>query len=414
MRSEAIEQDLIEELIKGQGLPALARVLAEHFQNPVVITDAAYRVLALQTFSKLPPIDLEYLPLPLPDGGALARLKNKVIRGYLDTGKNGVVPYVQTTIGADDLAGFLLVLEQDREWPEEQNEPLLKTAKLVLVEMLKQRAVLETERKFKGELIGDLLYNNFESVEAIAGRGRRWGWDLLRPYALAVLELDQEEPYPDQWKTMELFENLVSNFLENYKPDSIYAQRGNQLILLVPYTSETKKAAVKEEVNALISQLKKLVCARLPKKTFSAGVGYFYDSAGELYRSFQEAKTALELSKYFGGTDGLEYFDELGFLRLLYQLGEQVLKEFADGFLAPLRQHDAGHDSHLVDSLKVFFQCDCDLNQTADQLFIHVNTLRYRLKKIQEVLGVDLNKMDTRTNLYIALKAAAIADSRAK
>ncbi len=74
-------------------------------------------------------------------------------------------------------------------------------------------------------------------------------------------------------------------------------------------------------------------------------------------------------------------------------------------FIFPLVTYDKKHDTHLVQTLSIFFSNKFSYTQTSKQLFIHINTLRARLKKIEELIYVDFKNTDNLMNLYIAIRA---------
>nr|NKC42071.1 PucR family transcriptional regulator [Lactobacillus mulieris] len=74
-------------------------------------------------------------------------------------------------------------------------------------------------------------------------------------------------------------------------------------------------------------------------------------------------------------------------------------------FILPLIMYDKKHNSHLVQTLSMFFSNNFSYTQTSKLLFIHINTLRARLKKIEELINVDFKNTDSLMNLYIAMRA---------
>ncbi|WP_258359075.1 PucR family transcriptional regulator [Moorella sulfitireducens] len=100
----------------------------------------------------------------------------------------------------------------------------------------------------------------------------------------------------------------------------------------------------------------------------------------------------------------LTFFDELGVLRLIFNLGEQELEDYYEENLGPLEKYDKEHNTNLLETLAVYLYASGDYNQAAMNMFVHVNTLRYRLKKVEEILGQDLRQLAVLVNLYTALQ----------
>ena len=91
-------------------------------------------------------------------------------------------------------------------------------------------------------------------------------------------------------------------------------------------------------------------------------------------------------------------------MRLLLKLEQQELEDFRTEVLGSLLKYDQENNLHLEETLLAYLSADGDLNVAGDRLFLHPNTLRYRLKKAAEVLDRDLASLENRMNLYIALK----------
>ena len=81
---------------------------------------------------------------------------------------------------------------------------------------------------------------------------------------------------------------------------------------------------------------------------------------------------------------------------------------FISRFVEPLARYDAAHTSDLQRTLEVYFACGGTLEEAARRLHIHVSTLRYRLKKASEVLGVDLRDSAEGLDVQVALRAARV------
>jgi len=104
-------------------------------------------------------------------------------------------------------------------------------------------------------------------------------------------------------------------------------------------------------------------------------------------------------------TDKPITFDSLGIYQLLLQLEDvPASRRFSDQIVGPLVAYDKNHRSSLVETIIAYFRHHGIISQTADALYIHRNTLSYRLDRIQELTGQDLENPDERLALQLALK----------
>ena len=133
---------------------------------------------------------------------------------------------------------------------------------------------------------------------------------------------------------------------------------------------------------------------------------------GEVPVSCREAKRAVEVAAVCGMTEPVVHYGELGVYLLLYRLqGTLELEEFKHTYLEPLLRYDAKHQGSLLHTLRVYFQCNGNARETAERLFIHYNTVTYRLDRIRTELGLRLDDPETRLQLQLAVKLVDIKDS---
>jgi PucR family transcriptional regulator, purine catabolism regulatory protein len=98
-------------------------------------------------------------------------------------------------------------------------------------------------------------------------------------------------------------------------------------------------------------------------------------------------------------------FNSLGIYQLLSQI-EYVdsVQRFAEQIIGPLAEYDRRHRGSLVETIDAYFQHHANVSQTAESLFIHRNTLLYRLERIQELTAQDIDQADMRLALQLALR----------
>ncbi len=131
------------------------------------------------------------------------------------------------------------------------------------------------------------------------------------------------------------------------------------------------------------------------------GVGTTVDNLKDLARSFKEARTALEVGKVFDTEKTIICYNNLGIARLIYQLPttlcESFLKEvFKRGSIESL-------DQETLFTIQKFFENNLNVSETSRKLFVHRNTLVYRLEKIKKITGLDLREFDHAIIFKIAL-----------
>jgi len=131
------------------------------------------------------------------------------------------------------------------------------------------------------------------------------------------------------------------------------------------------------------------------------GIGTVVVGVKDLARSFKEAQVSLEIGKVFDTEKSIVRYDNLGIARLIYQLPttlcEQFLREvFVKGSIESL-------DKETLFTIQKFFENSLNVSETSRKLFVHRNTLVYRLEKIKKLTGLDLREFDHAIIFKIAL-----------
>ena len=133
----------------------------------------------------------------------------------------------------------------------------------------------------------------------------------------------------------------------------------------------------------------------------TVGIGTVVTGIKDLARSFKEAQVALEVGKVFDTDKMIVSYDNLGIARLIYQLPttlcETFLKEiFKRGSIDSL-------DKETLFTIQKFFENNLNVSETSRKLFVHRNTLVYRLEKIRKLTGLDLREFDHAIVFKIAM-----------
>ena len=139
--------------------------------------------------------------------------------------------------------------------------------------------------------------------------------------------------------------------------------------------------------------------------TVSAALGHLYPKVLDAHRAFREAEQALTISMRLFGPNRTTAFDDLGIYRLLFHLhGTPELTRLYEETLGKIVEHDDQHGGDLVPTLKAFFASHGNLSRTAEVLYLHRNTVSYRLQRVEELTQLHLDDEEDRFRLQLALK----------
>ena len=145
--------------------------------------------------------------------------------------------------------------------------------------------------------------------------------------------------------------------------------------------------------------------------TISAGAGDSFCSIRDLKDSVTEAKHALNMLHMCKRTGQYRMYEEMGIYQLLFSIkDDSMLKRIIEEQIGILQVYDQENISDLLTTLDVYLQEDCNITNTTQRLYVHRNTVKYRIKRIQELLGKDLHDVNVQFNLRLAFKIRKFLD----
>lgn len=303
------------------------------------------------------------------------------------------------SINREKNMGYIIADPIESEEVKEIAE-LLQAADLALrVYFSKMNEINYVESQYKGFFVQDLLFNNMVDHEEILQKGKLWGWDLKQKFFVALVNPDDSVNL--RWFAKE-FEHIGEMLKRKYEIEMMTVFRNGSFVLLC----QEENRAGSSIQDGIISDLHAFnqIFTEKQQMTFSIAVGQSYVAYKEIYKSYQEAKTAMALIKILAEKASVKYFKKLGVMKLLYQQEAYVLKDFYHDTLQKVIDFDKSSNGELLMTMEGLIEHNMDWKRAAEALHIHVNTLRYRIKKAEEILQVDMTKLDDTIDLAIALK----------
>lgn len=108
--------------------------------------------------------------------------------------------------------------------------------------------------------------------------------------------------------------------------------------------------------------------------------------------------------EHIGRTNEIVFYDQMGFYRMLMAYENTApMKRFADEVLSEIIAYEKKAHTQLMETMWTYFECDCNLQRTADRLFSHKNTVKYRLQRVEQLTGRSFADRFDSQELYNAL-----------
>lgn len=422
-RAIAIHAQLTDLVLQGEDLVAIAVTLARLVGRPVVVEDKFFRTLA-------------YAYSEEKDAGALSTLSGEMLEdprfqqfvkllekerrplvwrqqeGPEETSSRLMAPI----IAGDTILGYISIIEGSETLEELDVIAVEHAATVFALKLMQQRIALEVEERIKGEFLDDLLNATSRSTEEIVKRAEYLGCDLRKPYQVMVIDIDNfdrvvEARQGDERAIAGLkrrFFECVNRTVAAELPQSIVGTKSDTVVVLVDVA---KKRGRVTPALPLAAQIRQQLRLALPEITVLIGIGRVAAGVEELQISYAEARRAIGIAKQFGRYDEVVPYDSLGAYKILFHVEEKAhLRAFAEEVLGPLIQYDREKGTNLVETLRAYLENNCNNQHAADALFVHLNTFKYRLKRITEIGGIDLNDAGQRLNAHLALKILEIGN----
>jgi purine catabolism regulator len=251
---------------------------------------------------------------------------------------------------------------------------------LFAIELAKSRAVADTERRLQGDFFDELATGSLSAEDAARGLAR-FGFE--RGSLVLAVALEGVDPATLAQAVEDLRSREGGGFLVSRREDGVS--------ILLPAGSELELEGLVKAIDARTGE------------TIRGGSGSTVTPA-DVGRSLREARYALQVCRLerraFAG------FEDLGSYRLLLSMTDpDALRAFADSLLGPLDTYDRDQHGELLPSLRAFLHSNSRWEAAAAELFVHRHTLRYRIRKVEELTGRDLSSSFDRMEFWLALRA---------
>jgi sugar diacid utilization regulator len=383
-----VQQRLAEHVLLDGGPGGIATVLAEDLARDVVIKDHLHRLIAGAS----------------PDGGdAWRRL---VVRSPASAADgSGREPFEVAVRVGRDVAGHLLLSSDDDLGAIDRALVDAATTGVALA-FAKVRAAVEVEERLRGEAAADLLSGTYASEEAIALRAARLGYDLSEPRDLLVIDVghdvDAEDPGTlSGHDRQRLVLDVVRERLAARAPRSLaVAVHADSIVVLASATRPNDL-----DVGELARDLQASLAGVGGAGPVSVAIGDRCQRPNDYAPAFRLARESVELMQKLGRGGAVVATSDLGpYALLLRASSRDDLEAFARRTLRPLIEYDRGHGGELLRTLRVFLEEDRVQRRAAARCFVHVNTVVYRVRRIEELLGVDLGDPSTVFDITLALR----------
>ncbi|MCU0475270.1 MAG: helix-turn-helix domain-containing protein [Anaerolineae bacterium] len=403
-RGQQIYRQLTEIIARNEGLNELIEVIARLTNKAVVLQDKNLRVMVSKPHPQLVGAwdsvesflrDPRNLPVELQDRTKVADIDQPSILQALSL--PGLARLVAPVVTNDMGRGYLTIVGLETDLDEIDALMAEHGAAACGLEMAKVKAVSEAEKRLRGSFLERLLVGDVSQQEAVK-QGERLDHDMAVPHIAILLSW---HPSERQVPSLRRLETLVNGVINNQRIQALVWIRESENEVLVFFAANPEHPI--DSGLKLSRTFAEEIHRQYPSNKAALGLGQIAREVSGWRSSYRDARQALDLARRLQ-TDTPLYIGDLGVYQLILNLSDtEMLKEFCQHTLGSLLDYDQRQNADLIKTLEAFFHCHGNLSQTAEQLIVHRNTLLYRMNRINEIAGIDLDRPETRLALHLAL-----------
>jgi PucR family transcriptional regulator, purine catabolism regulatory protein len=404
--------------LADQGPKKIIETLEKLIGNPVALFDRSFHCIA----STLPPLAVFELVEKIPYYKKTEEIKFPHFRQIVkypelndQLGYQIVVP-IETI---NHIKTYLLIAENNKPLEELDFIAVENAATSLSLELVKQFAVAEVDKKFKSDLLEELIEGRIQSA-TIYQNANLIGWDIENSFAVVLFKVSKNsEVFSSEQQNRGLSiqnEALVYEAIQRYLPYEIIGIKSSLVIILWKVAEIDKNdLAWMSKIKKTASNIQKSIKSQNSNIELQVGIGNLAESIIEISDSYKKAKDALELGEILNGKDAITAFSELGIFRLLSHIEDSIqLTTFIPSSLQRLLDYSQANKSDLFQTLKIFLECNQNATKTAHVLYVHHKTVVYRLDRIKEISGINFEDPEELLSVQVGLKIIDLLERKNK
>lgn len=265
------------------------------------------------------------------------------------------------------------------------------------------------EENSLNHFLSNILFGDGELEGEAIEKAAYFGYNLEGECCICVIDIDGFEKFlkaknlEDETSISKLkvkFRKIVQDILEKYALKVPIIEKDDAVIIFSKYEENYMN-----RLDKALKEIKEVIKKRIDGISVSVGIGNPYKDLKFMKQSLNEAELAINSAKCQGLDDTITKYKDIGIYGLLFSIkNKKVLENYYLDVLGPIAENDAANkDISSIQLLETYLNENCNITVTAEKLFLHRNTLKYRIKKIEDLLNCDLHNFDDCIKVKMAL-----------
>lgn len=411
--------------LTGGGAYGIISTLHSYVQNPVILMDSRWRMLSsIDPDNTLGEIDLRPQKIIFPQR-FLDTLppkitgKTKIItRTYPD--ENGsLIARIAILEDEKSIYGYIVVFETKQQM-DYLDFVALESATIPLVlDRVKAKQLNEVKHQLRQDFFDDLLQGKIESVNAVSSLAEIHHMDTKNTYLCMVVKFQNNDSIMGEGEEqrnnyLHFKQNVITQIDQlapKHKMEVVSIHRSNLIICFVLVPDRQTSMRVRDFLGEFPTEVSEQIKAMSEIK-FTIGVGIPIDDYLNIRKSYIQANGAM---RYITCSENgcVCYYEDCMVDQLLDCVNDrQALESFGRLSLGKLCDYDSSHGTNLLETLEIYFECNGNVSIAAKKLFLHRNSLIYRIDKIKEILNSDLKNASELLTLQVGIRVLKILSAK--
>ncbi len=401
----------------GKGMHGILSTLSEFVKNPTVFFDGEYRFvekcdphnllahLKLKKFDKILPEEfLNQFPSEIIG-------KSKIISRRFPDENGSLVARIAVLEDEDESYGYIMVFEHQQQIDDIGFLALECSLAPAIIERVKLKQINEVKHQLRQDFFDDLLSGKIESVNAVTSLAELHRMNAKGTYMCQVIKLSNAEKAfgsnEEQLNKFLAFKKKIIEKIERISAtqgyNTVSIHRANLIITFIKVNDLSSYKNAKSFLKDFPNVVSNYILTNEDVE-FSVGIGSPIADYLNIRKSYFQAISAIE---YAGEqkSNSISFYEDCMLDHLLNCIEDSnAISEFIDVSLGKLIAYDKNHSANMVATLEAYFESNANVSNAAKKLFLHRNSLIYRIEKIKEILDSDLKNASDLLMLQIGLR----------
>ena len=256
--------------------------------------------------------------------------------------------------------------------------------------------------------LSNILFGDGELEGDAIEKAAYFGYNLAGECCICVIDIDGFERFlklknlHDEVSISKIkitFRKIVQDMLEKYALKVPIIDKDDAVIIF-----NRAEENCMSRLDKALKEIQEAIKKRMDGLSVSVGIGTNYKDLKMMKQSLNEAELAIDSTKCQGLEDIITRYKDIGIYGLLFSVkNKNVLENYFFDVLGPISNNDNNKENNLLQILEMYLNENCNITISAEKLFLHRNTLKYKIKKIEELLNCDLHNFEDCMKIKIAL-----------